>query len=256
MKYDLYFGDCIDIMLQLVTMGIQVDAVITDPPYGTTACKWDSVISFNKMWDCLYKLRRNEQVPIILFGNEPFSSTLRLSNIKHYKYDIYWKKEKLTNVLQVKKRVGKTIENIMLFYEKQCYFDPQKKLHDGKLRTNKIKNGKLGGLIDSQEKKAVFYRDDRTRYPIDVWEYNRDISVSNIHPTQKPVALMENLIKTYTKEGDAVLDFTCGSGSTGVACVKLNRNFIGIDNDYCEKEGVFENWKWVDVTKYRIENKK
>jgi len=171
---------------------------------------------------------------IILFGQEPFSSILRVSNLKDYKYDWYWQKERLTNVMQVKKRPGKVIETISVFYEKQCTYNPQKTQHTGILRTNKIKNGSLGLLIDSKNNKPVSYRDDRTRYPIQVLKFSRDILKSNLHPTQKPVALMEYLIKTYTNEKETVLDFTMGSGTTGVACINTNRNFIGIelDNNY------------------------
>jgi len=257
MQYDLFFGDCLMIMRSLIENNIKVDAIITDPPYGTTKCKWDNIIPFDDMWSMLNNIKKDKHSPIILFGNEPFSSNLRLSNIKNYKYDIYWQKERLTNVAQVKKRVGKTIENIMVFYEKQCYYNPQKIEYKGKLRKNKVKNGKLGKLIDSNVKNVKEYKDDGTRFPIDLWKFNRDILTCNIHPTQKPVKLMEELLLTYTKEGDTILDFTCGSGSTGVACKLLNRNFIGIDNGFCKKEkSKFYEWKWIDITKYRINNEK
>ncbi len=229
-KIDLYHGDCLEVMDELIAQGIKVDAVITDPPYSTTKLSWDEIIPFDEMWSRLDKLCE-DRTPIVLFGNEPFSSHLRLSNQKYYKYDIYWQKERITNVMQVKKRIGKTVENIMLFYKKQCAYNPQMVAHDGKLRTNKVKNGSLGKLIDDSNKKAYSYRDDRTRYPTDVQRFNRDILTSNLHPTQKPLALMEWLVKSYTKEGDTVLDFTAGSFTTGVACKNLNRNFIGIELD-------------------------
>lgn len=250
----LIHGEAIEEMDKLIAEGIKVDAIITDPPYETTKLSWDKIIPFEPMWERL-KLLRNDNTPIVLFGNEPFSSYLRISNIKEYKYDIYWEKERLTNIMQVKKRVGKTVENMMLFYPKQCLYIPQKIAHTGKLRTNKVKDGSLGVLVDSKGKVPTSYQDDRTRYPTDIWKYNRDILTSNIHPTQKPIALMENLVRTYTNEGDTVLDFTCGSGSTGVACSNLNRSFIGIDNGVCDKEkSEFFGWKWVDVAKYRIEH--
>lgn len=230
MTIDLYHGDCIDIMHQLIKKGIKVDAVITDIPYGTTACPWDEVIPFDKMWDCIKQLRF-DTTPILLFGNEPFNSYLRISNIKEYRYDIYWQKERATNIFQLKKRPAKVIETINVFYKKQCTYNPQMTSYDGPLRSNKIKDGKLGVLVDSQNRKPNEYQDKGLRYPLQIVQFKRDILSSNLHPTQKPVALMEYLVKTYTDEGDTVLDFTMGSGTTGVACQNLNRNFIGIELD-------------------------
>ena len=226
----LYNGDCIAIMNQLISDGVKVDAIITDPPYGSTACSWDSIILFNEMWNCVKKIRKPNAV-VCLFGNEPFSSLLRESNLKEYRYDIYWQKERPTNIFQLKKRPGKIIENICVFYDKQPIYNPQMVKHNGPKRTNKIKNGKLGSLVDSGNKKPNEYKDTGYRYPSQVLQFKRDILTSNLHPTQKPVALMEWLIKTYTNEGDLVLDFTMGSGTTGVACKNTNRHFIGIELD-------------------------
>lgn len=226
----LFQGDCIEIMQELIKEGIKVDAIITDIPYGTTACAWDVVIPFDKMWQCLKGIRK-ETTPILLFGNEPFNSYLRISNIEEYKYDIYWQKERATNIFQLKKRPAKVIETINVFYNKQCTYNPQMTKHEGPLRTNKIKNGKLGILVDSQNRKPNEYHDKGIRYPLQIVQFKRDILTSNLHPTQKPVELMEYLIKTYSNEGDTILDFTMGSGTTGVACKNLNRNFIGIELD-------------------------
>jgi len=168
---------------------------------------------------------------MVLCGQEPFSSYLRLSNIKDWKYDWYWQKERPTNVMQVKRRAGKVIETISVFYKKQCTYNPQKTKHTGKLRTNKVKNGSLGKLIDSNKGVPTSYRDDRTRFPIQLLKFNRDILTSNLHPTQKPLALFEYLIKTYTNEGDLVLDNCLGSGTTAVACKNLNRKCIGIEKE-------------------------
>ncbi|MEO1940249.1 MAG: site-specific DNA-methyltransferase, partial [Candidatus Thioglobus sp.] len=140
-------------------------------------------------------------------------------------------KERLTNIAQVKKRAGKTTENIMVFYSKQCLYNPQMVKYNGNPRTNKVKNGKMGKLTDSGNKKVFEYKDTGWRYPTQVLKFKRDILTSNLHPTQKPIALMEYLIKTYTNENELVLDFTMGSGTTGVACKNLNRNFIGIEMD-------------------------
>ena len=254
MKYDLYFGDCLKVMEDLIQQDIKIDAVISDLPYNKTNLKWDKLIPFNQMWDSFNRLV-SKNTPIVLFGNEPFSSALRLSNIQYYKYDIYWEKERLVNINQVKNRVGKTVENIVVFYNKQCYYNPQMQIYNGPPRSNKVKNGTMGVLCDGNKPKKVReYKDDGLRYPTDVWKFKRDILTSNIHDTQKPVVLMEKLVKTYTKENETILDITCGSGSTGVACRNLNRNFIGIDNDICEKDNQFKGWKWIDVTKWRIEN--
>lgn len=230
MKCSLFRGDCLKIMDTLIKQGIKVDAIICDPPYGTTACEWDSVIPFAQMWDRIKKIRK-ETSPILLFGNEPFNSYMRISNINEFKYDIYWQKERITNIFQLKKRPGKIIEIINVFYKKQPTYNPQMVIHSGPKRTNKVKNGKLGILVDSQNRKPNEYNDTGTRYPLQIVNYKRDVLKSNLHPTQKPVALMEYLVKTYTNAGDTVLDFTMGVGSTGVACKKTNRNFIGIELD-------------------------
>ena len=228
MEFKLYQGECISILDNLIEEGVKVDAIITDPPYGTTACAWDSIIPFDKMWDVLKKIRKSN-APILLFGNEPFNSYLRISNINEYKYDIYWQKERATNIFQLKKRPAKVIETINVFYKEQPTYNPQMTDHFGPKRTNKVKNGKLGVLVDSQNRKPFEYNDTGKRYPLQVVQFKRDILSSNLHPTQKPIALMEYLIKTYSNEGDIILDFTMGSGSTGVACKNTNRNFIGIE---------------------------
>lgn len=209
---------------------------------GTTACKWDSVIPFDEMWKRLNKLIKPNGA-IVLFGSEPFSSTLRMSNIKNYKYDLYWKKEKPTNFFQLKRRFGKVTENIVVFYKNQPTFNPQKTKHTGKIVKNKPK-GNHNSIITGINKKVIPYKDDGTRYPIDVLEFRRIVLGKQIHPTQKPVPLMEYLIKTYTNENEVVLDFTMGSGTTGVACKNLNRSFIGIELDE----------KYFGIAKERIKN--
>jgi site-specific DNA-methyltransferase (adenine-specific) len=205
-----------------------VDMILCHLPYGTTACKWDVIIPFDKLWEQYERIIKDNGA-IALFGQEPFSSKLRCSNIGLYKYDIYWEKERLTNITQVKKRVGKTIENISIFHKKQPTYNPQMIKYNGSPRTNKVKNGKLGVLIDNSNKKVKEYKDNGYRYPTQVWKFKRDILKSNLHPTQKPIRLLEELIKTYTNENETVLDNTMGSGSTGVACIRTKRKFIGIE---------------------------
>lgn len=243
MDYQLYLGDCIQIMNQLINKGCKVDAIIVDPPYGTTKCPWDVTIPFDEMWSCIKRIRK-EDSPILIFGNEPFNSYLRISNIEEYKYDIYWQKERATNIFQLKKRPAKVIETINVFYKKQPTYNPQMTKHIGPLRTNKVRNGKLGILVDSQNRKAFEYHDTGERYPLQIVQFKRDILSSNLHPTQKPLALMMYLISTFTNEGDIVLDFSMGSGTTGVACQNLKRNFIGIELE----ESYF------NIAKTRIEN--
>jgi site-specific DNA-methyltransferase (adenine-specific) len=224
-------GDCLKLMKTIPDKFI--DAIICDLPYGTTACKWDSVIPFEPLWE-QYKRIIKDNGAIVLFGQEPFSSMLRMSNIKDFKYDWYWQKERFTNVMQIKRRPGKVIEIASVFYKTQCVYNPQKKQHTGKLVTNRVgKNGSFSALVDSKQRMPSNYRDDRTRHPLQLIKFNRDTIAKgkNLHPTQKPVALMEYLVKTYTNQSDTVLDNCMGSGTTGVACKNLGRKFIGIEQD-------------------------
>ena len=234
----LYSGDCLEIMPKLIQEGVKVDAIIADIPYGTTACKWDSVIPFEPMWDCLHKLVEKNGA-ICLFGIEPFSSALRMSNIKHYKYDWYWNKVIGGNFLKLKYAPSKNIECISVFCKtspkyypimtEACNIRMNRKLY--KKQTGKGILSKVSGGVFKLSKEY----DETKRYPKCLLEYNgRAKELNNtkrLHPTQKPVALMEYLIKTYTNEDETVLDFTMGSGTTGVACKNLNRRFIGIEKE-------------------------
>ena len=240
MNTQLLQGDCLELMRGIPDGSI--DMILCDLPYGTTKCSWDVLIPFEPLWEQYNRIIKDNGV-ICLFGQEPFSSFLRVSNINNYKYDVYWEKERLTNINQVKKRVGKTIETISIFYKKQCTYNPQMIKYNGQPRTNKVKNGKMGVLTDQQEKKVIEYKDTGWRYPTQVWKFQRDCLTSNLHPTQKPVALLEELIKTYTNEDETVLDNCMGSGSTGVACIHTNRNFIGMELDK----------NYFDIAKERIE---
>ena len=221
-------GDCLELMKEIQDNSI--DMILCDLPYGTTACKWDDVIPFDKLWEQYERITKDNGA-IVLFGQEPFSSLLRISNLKTYKYDWYWEKERLTNISQVKRRAGKTVETISVFYKKQPTYNPQMSIYTGPKRTNKVKNGKLGILTDNQNKKVYEYKDNGLRYPTQILKFQRDCLTCNLHPTQKPVALLEYLIKTYTNEKETVLDNCMGSGSTGVACQNTNRNFIGFELD-------------------------
>ena len=223
---DLRKGDCLEVMKSIPSGSI--DAIITDPPYGTTACKWDSVIDFDLMWEQLNRIIKPNGA-IVLFGSEPFSSYLRISNFKEYKYDLYWVKEKPTNFFQLKKRFGKSTENICIFYKRQPVYNAQK--YSVEHRVKNTPKGNHNSIITGVNKKVLPYKDDGTRYPNDILHFNREKLGSTLHPTQKPVALFEYLIKTYTNEEDLVLDNCAGSGTTGVACKNLNRNYILIEKE-------------------------
>ncbi len=222
-------GEALQEMDKLITQNIKVDAVITDPPYGTTACKWDSVIEFNAMWNKLNKLIKPNGA-IVLFGSEPFSSALRMSNIKQYKYDWVWKKSRPTGGMLAKKRPLLDIENILVFYKKQCIYNIQD-LHDCSIEHINTVGRKKGSGVRGADRKQDAYIQTKTNYPRRILEFNSPHNVGSFHPTQKPLLLMEYLIKTYTNENETVLDFTMGSGTTGVACKNLNRKFIGIELD-------------------------
>lgn len=220
----LYNGDCLAIMDKLIEQGVKVDAIITDLPYGTTACKWDSVIPFNMMWDRLNKLTESN---IILFGSQPFTSELIHSNLKMFKYEIIWEKNIAANFCFAKYGIMKFHENIMLFNSKKTTYNPQMTLGEPNHAVGKGKRN-TENLVSMKNSFTVTNKTDGLKHPKSVLKFNREVG---LHPTQKPVALLEYLIKTYTNEGDIVLDFTMGSGSTGVACVNTNRKFIGIELD-------------------------
>ena len=225
----IYNEDCLIGMQKIDDKSI--DCIICDLPYGTTKCSWDIIIPFDKLWEQYNRIIKDNGA-IILFGQEPFSSLLRASNLKDYRYDIYWQKERLTNIMQVKRRVGKDIETISIFYKNQCTYNPQMVKYDGPKRGNKVKNGKLGKLVDDNNDKKVFeYNDTGFRYPTQVWKFKRDILTSNIHPTQKPIALYEELIKTYSNPGDLLLDNCSGSGTIAIAALNTGRHFIGFETN-------------------------
>ena len=237
-NYELYKGDCLEIMDKLIEHGIKVDAIITDPPYGTTACKWDTIIPFDEMWNRLNKLIKDNGV-IVLFANEPFATKLRNSNIVDYRYDWIWDKQRGSNFSAVKIRPFNSFENICVFYKKQPTYNPQ--MIEGKPYTRKqgyVGEGKQNGNMN---RKVVVTVSDGKRYPLSIISFPK--VQRSVHPTQKPVELLEYLIKTYTNEGETVLDFTMGSGSTGVACILTNRKFIGIELDE----------KYFEIAKNRIE---
>ena len=226
---DLRLGDCLEVMKTIKDNSI--DAIITDPPYGTTACKWDSVIPFDLMWEQLNRIIKPNGA-IVLFGSEPFSSALRMSNIKNYKYDWIWEKSIAGNPMLAKRQPLRVSENVSVFYKKQCLYNRQMTEAKGKIRDRRKENhyGSTSENTVISVSKSGYAADynPNLRSPKNILKYK---SIRGSHPTQKPLELMEYLVITYTNENETVLDFTMGSGSTMVACQNTNRNGIGIEMD-------------------------
>jgi site-specific DNA-methyltransferase (adenine-specific) len=215
--------------------------VFTDPPYGTTACKWDCIIPFDKMWEQLNRIiKRNGS--IALFGQEPFSSFLRMSNSKNYRFDFIWQKTRPTLFQHANKRPMKDHELISVFYKAQPTYNLE--LLPKEKPINNFRKNKTGELLNKGCKDTGLVQ-TLEGYNRQIMQYKKH-NVENLHPTQKPLELIQKIIKTYTNEGETVLDFTMGSGTTGVACKNLNRNFIGIELD--------ENY--FNIAKKRIEESK
>jgi site-specific DNA-methyltransferase (adenine-specific) len=221
----IHQGDCLEIMKHIPDKS--VDMILCDLPYGITACKWDTIIPFEPLWE-QYKRMIKDNGTIVLTASQPFTSKLVMSNLKMFKYEWIWEKEKPTNFFQLKRRVGNFTENILIFYTSQPTFNPQMVEYKGKPIKNKPK-GKHNSIITGKNKEVYPYQDNGLRYPSNILRINREKLGSYLHPTQKPVALFEYLIKTYTNEGDLVLDNCIGSGTTAIACINTKRNFIGIE---------------------------
>ena len=219
---NLMQGDCLERMKEIPDGS--VDMILTDPPYGTTACKWDSIIPLKPMWEQLKRIIKPNGA-IVLFGTEPFSSALRMSNIKNYKYDWIWEKVRPSNPMLSKKQPLRYNELISVFYKNQCLYNPQKT--KGKKNHGSTKGSHFNHITQAESR----YNENTSdlKYPKTIQKFSNDLNT--IHPTQKPLKLMEYLIKTYTNESETVLDFTMGSGTTGVAAKNLNRKFIGIELD-------------------------
>lgn len=219
----LYLGDCRDV---LPTLG-KVDAVITDIPYGTTRAAWDAIIPFEQMWTAIDSVAL-PSTPIVLFGAEPFSSLLRASNLKHFRYDWIWDKPKATGFLNAKRQPLRAHEVISVFSETATRYFPQKT--QGHTRKQTFRGSHLQTAVYGNMAGDYHY-DSTERYPRSVITFSSDTQNSSEHDTQKPVALMSYLGLTYTLPGETVLDFTMGSGSTGVACLQDGRAFIGVESD-------------------------
>ena len=253
---NLMKGDCLERMKEIPDKS--VDMVLTDPPYGTTACKWDSVIDFKLMWAELKRIVKNDS-SICLFSKNPFTAALITSNIKNFKEELIWHKDRAANFANAKHRHMGIHENIAIFGFGKMPFFPVKKPRTSK-RVRQSQANKNKSFRTNRKLEEVAFSSEYAPRSFDIYDkdfknpesiiYNPIVNSSSKekkagnHPTQKPVALLEYLVKTYTLENETVLDFTMGSGSTSVACKNLNRNFIGIERDD----------KYFEIAKTRIEN--
>ena len=221
-------GDCLQLMKQIPNKSI--DMILCDLPYGTTACKWDSVIPFEPLWEQYNRIIKDNGC-IALFSSQPFTSSLVMSNPKMYKYEWIWQKTHPKGHLNAKKMPMRAHENIEIFYKKPPVYHPQMTHgHKRKVaKTNYIRESD-GNSCYGREVRNTSY-DSTDRYPLDVQVFGNAVQSKKLHPTEKPVALLEYLIKTYSNEDDIILDNCMGSGSTGVACVNTGREFIGIELD-------------------------
>ena len=238
---ELYCGDCLDVMKDIPDKS--VDMILCDLPYGTTACKWDSIISFDKLWEQYNRIIK-DNCAIVLFGIQPFTTIMISSNINNFKHQWIWNKKNGSNFMQLKHHPNKIHEDIIVFSNNRKTVNYYPQMIKGKMRTK--------GSEKILNEDGVYYAHTKTKtkndlyYPKSIIEFSnagRTGKAKKMHPTQKPVELLEYLIKTYTKEGEVVLDNCMGSGSTGVACKHINRKFIGIELDE----------KYFEIAKKRIE---
>ena len=234
MSIKLLQGDCLELMKDIPDGS--VDMILADLPYGTTACKWDTIIPFEPLWE-QYERVIKDNGAIVLTASQPFTSALIMSNPKLFKYEIIWKKERPTNFMMAKKQIMKYHENILIFYKKNGTYNPQmverKEKNKRRNKPRGLENQVWDIKNNGKYSERVLSGTNDLIYPNSILEFSME---RGLHPTQKPVTLFEYLIKTYTNEGDTVLDNVMGSGTTGVACKNLNRNFIGMELD----EGYFK----------------
>ena len=235
-KIKLLHGDCLELMNDIPDKS--VDMILCDLPYGVTQCKWDVIIPFDKLWEQYNRIIKNNGA-VVLFGSEPFTSLLICSNLKNFKYNWIWQKNNTTGFLNAKKQPLNDNETISVFYKKQCTYNPQMTVAEKTYKRGMAKRSKSDCY---GEEKDFVQIDTGLRYPKRIQYFNNNHTREKLHPTQKPVELLEYLIKTYTNEEEVVLDNCMGSGSTGVACINTNRRFIGI-----EIEG-----KYFEIAKDRI----
>lgn len=242
----IYKGDCIEVMNELINYGVKVNAIITDPPYQMTSCDWDKNIPFDKMWDCITRIKA-DKCPVIMFASQPFTTKLISSNLNNYGYELIWKKNVPTGMAQAKYRQMKYHETLQCFYMTGTTYNPIMKERVGKHKECYRYDHYCGANNHIEMNKLKKKYDPEFVQPSTILEFNVVPNRNGkLHPTQKPVDLMEYLIKTYTNEEDTVLDFAMGSGTTGVACQNTNRHFLGIEKDE----------KYFDIAFKRLNNTK
>lgn len=217
--------DCLVGLDFMIEQGLKVDAIITDIPQQITRNDWDKAIPLGQMWEKLYKVRKNKHVPIVLFTNQPYTTDLISSNRKHFRYMKYWHKDRPSGFLNAKKQPLRDVEEIAVFYEKQCVYNPQMTIGRENHSVGKSE-GKLTKPSNYNQFKVVNTKGN-LKYPRQLMYYPKPHP--SLHPTEKPVKLMEDLVKTYSNEGDLILDFTIGIGTTAIACINTNRNYIGFE---------------------------
>ena len=222
-KVKLLHGDCLELMNDIPDKS--VDMILCDLPYGVTQCKWDVIIPFDKLWEQYNRIIKDNGA-VVLFGNEPFTSLLICSNLKNFKYNWIWQKNKATGFLNAKKQPLNDNETISVFYKKQCTYNPQMTVAEKTYKRGMAKRSKSDCY---GEEKDFVQIETGLRYPKRIQYFNNNHTREQLHPTQKPVELLEYLIKTYTNEDEVVLDNCMGSGSTGIACINTNRRFIGME---------------------------
>ena len=245
MTIDLRYGDTIEQMKLIPDKSI--DAIICDLPYETTACAWDSVIPFEQLWE-QYKRIIKDNGAIVLTASQPFTTKLISSNYDWFKYELIWEKDRPSNVMLSKKQVLKYHENILVFYNKQCTYNPQMRFSEYDNRNRKgISYQVSSGVTEKTKSYVSNEHNPKMKYPKSVLYYPRNWRPQDqLHSSQKPIDLFEWLIKTFTNENDTILDNTFGSCTTGIACVNTNRNFIGIEN----------NMDYFNISLKRVEEKR
>lgn len=223
----LFFGDCLSLLPNIPDNS--VDMVLADPPYGTTQCKWDSVIDLSAIWRELERVCK-PNAAIVMTAAQPFTSQLVCSNMGMFKYEIIWEKGNATGFLNAKKQPLRAHESVLVFYRQKPTYNPQMTHGHNRKTALRVDRGVKSSDVYGGQAGVTSY-DSTSRYPRSVQFFSSDKQRTNLHPTQKPVALMEWLIRTYTEPGDRVLDFCMGSGTTGVACINTEREFIGMEMD-------------------------
>ena len=228
-EIELLHGDCLELMKDIPDGS--VDMILADLPYGTTACKWDTIIPFEPLWEQYNRIIKDNGA-IVLTASQPFTSALVMSNPKLFRYEWIWEKTKAANFMHLKRQPGKRHESVLVFYKKQPVYNPQMKVGEpyvDKRKSRKQSKGTYGNININN----TTVTNTGTRYPKSVISFSNGKS-GKMHPTQKPVALMEYLIKTYTNKGETVLDNCMGSGTTAMACLNTDRQYIGfeLDEDY------------------------